>query len=80
MEFFQEVPMVSSPVVECYSGQTYPERPLAFYWEGERLEITEILSRWRSPEGLNFLVLIEDERTFVLSYNESEDHWSIELR
>ncbi len=69
-----------SEVVECYSGQTYAERPLALYWEGERLEITEILSRWRSPDGIHFLVRIGDGRTFELFYNETEDQWSVELR
>ncbi|OGO16388.1 MAG: hypothetical protein A2Z14_04415 [Chloroflexi bacterium RBG_16_48_8] len=71
---------MSSQFVECYSGQTYAERPLALYWEGERLEITKILSRWRSPGDIHFLVLIGDGRTFELAYKETEDLWSIELR
>jgi len=71
---------MSSPAVECYSGQTYAERPLALYWEGERFEITKILSRWRSPEDIRFLVVIGDGRTFELSYKEPEDIWSIEPR
>ncbi len=69
-----------SEVVECYSGQTYAERPLAFYWEGERFEITEILSRWRSPGETYFLVRVEDDRIFQLVYYDTEDVWSIELR
>jgi hypothetical protein len=69
-----------SEVVECYSGQTYAERPLALYWEGERFEITEILSRWRSPGEIYFLVRIEDGRIFQLVYYDTEDVWSIELR
>jgi len=71
---------MSDEVVECYSGQTYAERPLAFYWEGERLEIREILSRWRSPKDLHFLVRIGDGRLFELAYTETEDAWDIEVR
>ena len=70
---------MSPAIVECYSGQTYAERPLAFYWEEERLEIMEILSNWRSPEGRSFLVVTIDGRTFKLSYKEREDCWRIEL-
>ena len=69
-----------SEVVECYSGQTYAERPLALYWEGERFEITEILSRWRSPGENHFLARVEDGRIFQLVYYDTEDVWSIELR
>jgi hypothetical protein len=71
---------MSSEIVECYSGQTYAERPLAFYWEGERLEITEILSRWRTPEHRHFLVRINNARQFKLTYNETDDLWTIEPR
>jgi hypothetical protein len=71
---------MSAGVVECYSGQTYAERPLALYWEGERFEITEIISRWRSPGEIHFLVRVGDGRIFNLLYNETEDLWYIELR
>jgi hypothetical protein len=71
---------MSSALVECYSGQTYPERPLALYWEGERLEVTEILSRWRSPKDIHFLVCTGDERIFELVYAEMEDTWVVDLR
>ena len=71
---------MSSETVECYSGQTYPERPRAFRWEGERLEIAEILSRWRTPKATHFQIRIEDGRIFELIYHKSKDLWTIELR
>ena len=37
-------------LVECHSGFTYAERPVALTWEGQRLEITRILAEWHSPE------------------------------
>lgn len=70
---------MASKTVECYSGQAYPERPRTFEWEGERLEITEILSRWRTPETTHFRIRIEDGRSFELIYHDPEDHWTIEL-
>jgi hypothetical protein len=71
---------MSSAVVECYSGQSYPERPRALLWEGERFEVIEILSRWRSPKDIHFLVRIKDGRMFELIYTEIEDSWDIDLR
>jgi len=71
---------MSSETVECYSGQTYPERPRAFQWEGERLEISEIQSRWRTPQSTHFQIRTEDGRIFELIYHESKDLWTIELR
>ena len=71
---------MSSDSVECYSGQTYAERPVALHWEGERQVITEILSRWRLPGMVHFLVRIASGQTFDLMYNETEDLWKIERR
>jgi hypothetical protein len=71
---------LSSESVECYSGQSYPERPRSFLWEGERLEVAEILSRWRTPESTRFQIRIEDGRIFELIYHEPQDRWIIELK
>lgn len=70
---------MSSEIVECYSGHTYPERPRAFQWEGQRLEVSEIISRWRTPEATHFLIRIEDGQDFELIYHEPQDLWTIEL-
>jgi hypothetical protein len=72
--------MMSSEIVECYSGQSYPERPRALHWEGQRLEVLEVLSRWRTPEAIHFQILSEDGRRFELIYNESLDEWGIESK
>ena len=29
-------------IVECYAGHRFPERPRAFDWEGERIEVEEV--------------------------------------
>lgn len=63
--------------VECYSGYEYPERPSAFYWQDVRMEITEVLQSWRTPQGKRFRVKTEDFQVFELEYNEPEDDWFI---
>jgi hypothetical protein len=64
-------------LVECHSGHEYAERPVSFYWEGQRVEIEEIVARWRVPEGKRFRVLTTDGQIFELFYGELYDEWSI---
>ena len=64
-------------VVECHSGYTYGERPLALHWEGERLVIQEIEARWRVPGARCFRVRTEDEGVFELTYLEQDDAWRL---
>lgn len=35
--------------VNCYSGQSYAERPKSFLWEGAEYEVEEIEREWREP-------------------------------
>lgn len=66
-----------SALVECHSGYTYGERPLALHWEGRRLEVRQVLARWRTPQGPCFRVRLEDDRCFDLSYQEASDQWKV---
>jgi hypothetical protein len=71
--------MEESQTVECLSSSTYAERPLAFYWQGQRLEVEEILTRWRAPLAICFRVLTRgSQRVFELRYDESADTWLIQ--
>ncbi len=63
--------------VECHSGFAYAERPVAITWQGRRVEIRQVLDRWRSPQGRNFRVETEDGQEFELLYNEAADEWQI---
>lgn len=63
--------------VWCYAGAFYPERPQAFTWQGGRLDVSQVVSRWRSPGGACFRVRLEDNRLFDLCYIESEDSWRV---
>jgi hypothetical protein len=64
-------------LVECHSGTDYAERPKALVWEGQRLEVVEVLARWRIPGSRCFTVRTADDQAFELVYSELEDSWSI---
>ena len=64
-------------IVECHSGYEYGERPTAITWKGERLEISVILDRRRTPEGKYFRVETIDKQVFEISYFELHDEWRI---
>jgi hypothetical protein len=64
-------------LVECHSGFTYAEKPIALIWESRRLEIIEISARWRSPQARHFRVRTSNGQEFELSYREADDEWQI---
>ncbi len=66
--------------VECHSDQTYAERPRAFYWQDQRLEVAAILSSWRTPQGKHFLVRTPQDQVFALFYDEHNDTWDVASR
>ena len=66
-------------LVECASGFTYAEKPVALYWEGRRLEVETIESIWRDPYGRAFRVSTREGRRFELHYSEKNDEWQVKL-
>ena len=66
-----------SELVECHSGFTYAEKPVALTWEGRRLEILAITAQWRSPEARHFRVRTASGQEFELSYREAANEWQI---
>jgi hypothetical protein len=67
----------AKPAVECHSGYTYAERPVALNWEGSRREIEAVEAEWRIPGGRRFRVRTVDGQTFELFYGELYDEWRI---
>jgi hypothetical protein len=63
--------------VECHSGYTYGERPLAFTLEGRRHHVASIEDRRRTPEGIAFRVTTSDGEVFELTYLSQQDEWRI---
>ncbi len=66
-----------SDIVECHSEYEYAEKPVAMTWQGQRLEIADILARWRIPGAKYFRVRTADGRIFELFYGELYDEWRI---
>lgn len=63
--------------VECHSGFTYAQRPIAVQWEDKRYEIETIQSEWRTPEGKGFRVLTTESMAFELFYEDKTQSWTI---
>ncbi len=70
----------SEPVesVECRSDAEYADRPLAVTWQGQRLEVAEILATWRGPGEKGFRVKTADGQAFELAYRELTEEWHIQ--
>ncbi|MBM3120607.1 MAG: hypothetical protein FJZ97_00295 [Chloroflexi bacterium] len=68
-----------SELVECHSGYTYGERPIALHWQGERLLVEEIEARWRIPGGTCFRVRTQGGQVFELFYGQLYDEWRVHL-
>ena len=64
-------------LVECRSGFTYAEKPVALIWESQRMEIIEITAHWRSPQARHFRVRTVSAQEFELSYVEADNEWQI---
>ena len=69
--------------VNCYSGYKSNERPIAFAYQGRRLEIVEIVDRWYEggvkpddPVIYYFKIKTHDSNIFILRYVASSDSWS----
>lgn len=72
--------------VECYSGYKANERPIAFAYQGRRLEIAEILDRWyeggldaSQPKIDYFKVKTSEGQVFLLRYLSLFDAWSVRV-
>jgi hypothetical protein len=65
--------------VECLSDLEYADRPLALTWQGNRHEISEIVSRWRGPGEKGFQVKTTEGHAFELTYREITDDWHVQL-
>ena len=64
-------------IVECHSDFEYAEKPVALTWKEQRLEITEVVERWRIPGAKCFRVRTTDGQIFELFYGELYDEWRI---
>ena len=64
--------------VHCYAGYVGEERPVSFLFEGERIEVHKILSRWRDPTCDYFSVAAPNAHVYILAHNRTLDTWAVE--
>jgi hypothetical protein len=69
---------MSEVCVECYAGHKADERPLRFFLDGHRYEITAIDDQWYSPGIAWFRVRADDGNVYVLKHDEGQDTWALE--
>ncbi|NOZ50414.1 MAG: hypothetical protein GXP37_10260 [Chloroflexi bacterium] len=63
--------------VSAYAGASYPQRPIAVHWQGQRLEALQIERTWRTPDALHFRLQIETLGRVELSYHPRTDTWTL---
>lgn len=64
--------------VECRSDHDYNGRPLAFYWQDQRLEVSEVLVQYHTPLGYSYQVQTGGFGIFRLDYDTHTDEWSVQ--
>ena len=75
---------MADKLVECYAGRHYPDRPVAFQWEGRRLEVVEVERQWRTTgvdrkSAVLYHYRVRTERgRFHLIFDCQEDTWQVE--
>ena len=68
---------MSAIKVECYAGYKGNERPVRFFLKDRVLEVMEVEDQWYGPSTRYFRVRANDGDTYVLSYKEDNDSWSL---
>jgi hypothetical protein len=63
--------------VECRSDYDYIGRPLAFYWQGQRLEVAKVMDQTRTPSHYRFHVQTQENDSFKLEYDIKTECWSV---
>ncbi len=66
-----------SDLVECRSEHAYAQRPTAFEWDGERLEVESVEAQWQTPGAKHFRVRTAEMGIFELVYDQNENRWKI---
>ncbi|MGC1402709.1 MAG: hypothetical protein WA974_07260 [Thermodesulfobacteriota bacterium] len=61
--------------VSCYSGYRYGERPVSFKLLERTFTVMEIIDQWYGEDYLYFKVRADDQRVYLLKYDQHEDQW-----
>jgi hypothetical protein len=63
--------------VECYSGYKVNQRPIKFWIDEKVFFVEAIEDQWRGTDATFFRVRADDNNTYLISYNETADIWSL---
>ena len=75
MRFPKETPV--KLCIQCYAGHRGEEEPRAFDLGDRRIEVMEIIDRWRSPEYRYFRVQAYDGGVYILRHDETAGEWEL---
>ncbi len=64
--------------VSCYSGYKTNERPINFTVRGRNLLVEEIIDRWYGVNHSYFKILADDQKIYLIRYDQDEDLWTLE--
>jgi len=64
--------------VSCYSGYRANERPINFTVRGRNLLVEEIIDRWYGVNHSYFKILANDQKIYLIRYDQDEDLWTLE--
>ena len=64
--------------VSCYSGYKTNERPINFTVRGRNLLVEEIIDRWYGVNHSYFKILANDQKIYLIRYDQDEDLWTLE--
>ena len=62
-------------LVTAYSGYKLNERPIRILLNDTKLEVEQILKRWRDEEYECFKILTNDGNIYTLKWHRTEDMW-----
>jgi hypothetical protein len=64
--------------VSCYSAYKANERPINFTVRGRNLLVEEIIDRWYGVNHSYFKILANDQKIYLIRYDQDEDLWTLE--
>jgi hypothetical protein len=63
--------------VSCYSGFRYGEKPISFKLLERTFKVIKILDQWYGEDHLYFKIQADDQRVYLLKYEQARDQWSL---
>lgn len=71
-------PRLKTIQVSCYSGYKAHERPTQFTFRGRKHKVVELLDRWYGVNDSYFKVLADDNKVYLIRYDQDKDIWTLE--